>query len=341
MMNLELINITICTNCQNYFSTDDGICPHCYSTRKDISYTIKKKLTQLQNNRVVNKSDLVHKNIEMVHPPPVPKINEAETQRLMEHINVHITQEHEPQPVIKRTRIYRRGIILVFERTSFELLLQQPWLKKGLGNEIQISFERNFSVEEGLEHVIETILRLKIMYTNLSGNSLVDFLQDRSIHDEMAFKINNAFVVVKDSPLTTEWYNFLTQQSKTKFIYYLSRRPLDSTHYNNFSLLDSEELFISLIKRLLVIQDHIEIKIVNQKLNPRITNLPSPDVNVPEYKTSKLAIASTVSNCMGHGGPIDEPHTCKICQGSLCSICVESFLICPGSMATDLHKFET
>ena len=156
----------------------------------------------------------------------------------------------------------------------------------------------------------------------------------------MAFKLNKAFVVVKDSPLSTEWNNFLIQKSNSKFIYYLSRNELDRKIYNCYSLIDSEILFITLIKRLLVIKDQIEIKILNQKARILITDtaIPKQDPDIA-YKSSNLLVSDSIVNCMGHGGPIEQFYTCQTCGGSLCTICLESFLICPGSISTDLHKF--
>ena len=240
----------------------------------------------------------------------------------------------------KRTLLFRRGIIVVFEQSSFELFLQQPWIKKVL-NELQISFERKFTSDEQ-EHIIITILRLKIMHA-YSDATIKEFFNDKTIHYEMAFRLTNAFVILKDTPLSENWYNFLTKKDPNKFISYLTRMPMDPNHYNNYSLLETEKLFTDLIKKLLVIQEHAEISIVDQKvrtsriIEPIIKQLISTNDN---YNASKMSITSSHTNCMGHGGPIpiDDLVTCNICGGSLCTLCAESFLICPGSIATDLHK---
>ena len=228
--------------------------------------------------------------------------------------------------------------MIVFEEISFELFLQQPWIKKILGNELQISFERKFTSEDGPDHIIVTILRLRIIHAKTNNESLHDFLHEKTVNDEMAFKINEAFVVVKDSPLTDEWHKFLIGNSNLKFIYYLSRIELNHSHYENFSLMESEALFISLIKRLLVIKEQANIQILDHKLKVRIKD--SPKVEIPViYKTSDLSVSDAETYCMAHGGAVDEFYTCSVCGGSLCSICLDSFLICPGSISTDLHKF--
>ena len=151
----------------------------------------------------------------------------------------------------KRTLLFRRGIIVVFEQSSFELYLQQPWIKKVL-KELQISFERKFTSDEQ-EHIIITILRLKIMHA-YSDATIKEFFNDKTIHDEMAFRLTNAFVILKDTPLSENWYNFLTKKDPNKFISYLTRMPMDPNHFNNYSLLETEKFFTDLIKKLLVIQ---------------------------------------------------------------------------------------
>lgn len=284
------------------------------------------------------KTNLTPKNIPLVHPPPVPRKSDNTRKQLMNTIQVQIKADNMDQNRTKRTYLFRRGLILVFERTSFELLLQEPWIKKIFGNEIQISFERNFTQENSPSHIIETILRLKIIYTAEPTESLHDFLQDKSVNDEMAFRINEAFVVVKDEPLFEDWYKFLIRNSNNRFVHYLSRNRLDPRHYDSFSLMETEQLFTSLIKKLLVIKDQIELKILTK--GPRVIFPDAPKMDLPETITeSNLAISDNITNCMGHGGAIEEYSTCAICGGALCSICLDSFLICPGSIATDLHKF--
>ncbi len=336
-----MIQIPICRSCSKFYSTDNETCPYCSKNIQSIPKEFKHKITWLDNKISSSKENTLAKDIPKVTPPPVPQYINPIISESINQIDISISKTENTQTNPKKTIIFRRGIILVFEQVSFELLLQQPWIKKVLSNEIQICFERKFLTEEGIEHIIETILRLKIVYANMSNDNLETFFSDKTIHDEMAFKLTNAFIIVKDSPLTNDWFSFLSKGSNSKIIYYLSRNQLDSKHYNSYSLMDSELLFTSLIKRLLVIHDNIEIKISQKQVKTRITNLPKDIFTEPEYKRSYLTIESTSVNCMGHGGPVDEQYTCKICGGSLCSICRDSFLICPGSISTDLHKFES
>lgn len=273
----------------------------------------------------------------MVHPPPVPKKEERNFTELSRSINLEIKPESQIDNQSKRTVIFRRGIILVFEPQTFELFLQQTWIKKVLTNEIQIVFERKFSNQEGIEHTIATIFRLKIVYAYLFKNDLAGFLKEKSIHDEMSFRLTNAFVVVKDEPLSSSWLNFLTKKTQ-KYIYYLTRGSSNPVAYT-YSLMESEALFLSLIKRILIIQEQVDISIKEYKPVVRIAESNPVFQTNQEYKSSNLEISGVVTNCMGHGGPIDKFSTCQTCGGSLCEICVDSFLICPGSIASDLHKF--
>ena len=153
----------------------------------------------------------------------------------------------------------------------------------------------------------------------------------------MSFRLTNAFVVVKDEPLSNSWLHFINKTNQ-KHIYYLTRSYSNPVAYT-YALLESEALFLSLIKRMLIIQDQIDISIKEYKPVVRIKeNNPLFQTNT-EYKASNLEISGIVTNCMGHGGPIDEFNVCRICGGALCNICIDSFLICPGSIASDLHKF--
>ena len=333
-----MIKIPICAKCNKYNPESNSRCFYCNSILQKGKFSSQverdyKFDTDHSKTKISDKN-----NIPLVNPPPVPKKVDFRTEELMKNIQISIKTKNQPSTDVKKTILFRRGLIIVFERLSFELFLQQPWIKKILGNEIQVRFERQFSNDQGPEHIIETILRLKIIYTRTNTESLPDFLSDKSVHDEMAFKINQAFVVVKDSPLSTEWYNFLTQKSNSTFIYYLTRNQLDQKIYDNYSLVDSELLFIALIKRLLVINDQIEIKIVDQKARLMITDIPKQEPNIT-YTPSNLQISDAIVNCMGHGGAIEKYYTCKTCGGSLCAVCLDSFLICPGSISTELHKF--
>lgn len=338
-----MILIPICEVCKKRISLDEQKrCPYCGNTGITSTSKISSKIKKLRNE--LEKSDeLVEKrDISRVIPPPVPPKIDPQTQNLPTNFQIAIQREKNTEQGIKMTYLFRRGIILVFEEIVFEMFLQQSWIRKVL-NEIQISFERKFTNENDEEHVLVTILRLKIMYVN-GSSTIKEFFSDKSIHDEMAFRLSNAFIIIKDSPLSDEWYNFLMRRNKNtsnSYIYYLTRVQMDKNHYNNYLLTESEQLFISLIKKLLIIQDQVELSIVNNKSTSRILDPVVKgliDAN-SLYNNSKLSITGTNVNCMGHGGPIDQPVTCSICGGSLCDVCAESFLICPGSMATDLHKF--
>ena len=306
--------------------------------RREDQNDINHKINDLNSLNEPKKTNLPHNNIPLVQPPPVPRETDSSKTELMNTIQVQIKKQDIDQNTTKRTYLFRRGLILVFERNSFELLLQEPWIRKVLGNEIQISFERNFTSENSQNHVIETILRLKVIYTKEMTESLHDFMRDKTVNDEMAIRINEAFVVVKDEPLSEDWYNFLIRNSNNRFIHYLSRNQMDSRHYDCFSLMESEQLFTSLIKKLLLIKDQIELKILTK--GPRVLFTNTPKINLlGTFKESNLTISDSLTNCMGHGGAIEDYQTCSICGGALCSICLDSFLICPGSISTDLHKF--
>ena len=285
-----------------------------------------------------NTTQSENKSIPKVNPPPIPRKIDNQSSELMKNIQVQIKREQQSLTNSKRTLLFRRGIMLVFEQTSFELLLQLPWIKKVLGNEIQICFERKFINDSGLYHIFEIVLRLKIIYAKDTNENLHDFLQDKTVNDEMSFRINEAFVIVRDEPLSHLWYNFLNKNSESKFIYYLSRNQLNQRHYNSFSLMETESLFITLIKRLLVINEHVEVSILNRQTKVFITDPKKFDFPT-NNKESSLAISDSITNCMGHGGAVEKFSSCLICGGSLCSICLDSFLICPGSISTDLHKF--
>ena len=306
--------------------------------RREDQNDINHKINDLNSLNEPKKTNLPHNNIPLDQPPPVPRETDSTKTELMNTIQVQIKKQDIDQNTTKRTYLFRRGLILVFERNSFELLLQEPWIRKVLGNEIQISFERNFTSENSQNHVIETILRLKVIYTKEMTESLHDFMRDKTVNDEMAIRINEAFVVVKDEPLSEDWYNFLIRNSNNRFIHYLSRNQMDSRHYDCFSLMESEQLFTSLIKKLLLIKDQIELKILTK--GPRVLFTKTPKINLlGTFKESNLTISDSLTNCMGHGGAIEDYQTCSICGGALCSICLDSFLICPGSISTDLHKF--
>lgn len=159
--------IPICNICDEYYTPNTKTNHHCSGIDKKVNPSIKQKIDILKNNLLVNDNNLQNRQISKVNPPPIPQRADKETVELMRNIQISIAQEKNIPQTAKRTILFRRGIILVFEQQSFELFLQQSWIKKILTNEIQISFERKFFNEEGVEHVILTILRLKIIYATL------------------------------------------------------------------------------------------------------------------------------------------------------------------------------
>lgn len=332
--------IPLCPRCKQYYipSATNPECSYCANTEHSSILDASPKIVELNKKLFTSEGKPIKKSNIVVHPPPIPKPDTRSYVEQARSINVSIRSNEQIESQSEKTILFRRGIVLVFEPDSFELILQQPWIKKILQNELQIIFERNFTREDGNNHTMVTILRLKIVYANLFKNNLKDFLKEKTIHDEMSFRLTNAFVVVKDEPLTKEWNEFLDQSSQKKYIYYLSRGASNSSA-NIYSLMESETLFISLIKRILIIQDRIVITIKENKQGVRIAEPMSFVQPIQEYKTSKLEIFGFTTNCMGHGGPAKEYSTCQTCGGSLCDLCVDSFLICPGSIASDLHKF--
>ena len=331
--------IPVCPRCKQYYipSTGNDECSYCSNSNHLSEIVSSPKITEL-NKKLFNLSQLANKRTNIqVHPPPVPRSESTNITELSRSINLEIKPENQIDNQSKQTVIFRRGIILVFEPQSFELFLQQTWIKKILINEIQIVFERKFSNEQGEDHTIVTIFRLKILYANLFKNDLAGFLKEKTIHDEMSFRLTNAFVVVKDEPISSSWLHFINKTNQ-KYIYYLTR-DYSNPKAHTYPLMESETLFLSLIKRMLIIQDQIDISIREYRPVVRIKENNLLLETTQEYKTSNLEISGVVTNCMGHGGPIEEYFTCEICGGSLCQICVESFLICPGSISTDLHKF--
>ena len=283
-----MIIIPICKICKQYYSSIINECPHCTNEDQNVNFRISPKIQEIKNKIALNDNNNVKKVIPRVNPPPIPPKTNPESTRLFNNLEIELQKENKREIEPKKTILYRRGTILVFEPLSFELFLQQPWIKKVL-NELQISFERKFINENDQEHIIITVLRLKIIYVN-SNTSVKDFFSDKTIHDEMSFRLINAYVIVKDSPLTEEWHNFLLRKSENRFIYYLSRVEMDQNHYKNFTLMESEQLFVSLIKRLLIIQEQVEISIVDTKRTTRIIDSAIKEIGNIPYKTSKLSM---------------------------------------------------
>ena len=143
--------IPVCPRCKQYYipSTGNDECSYCSNSNHLSEIASSPKITEL-NKKLFNLSQLANKRTNIqVHPPPVPRSESTNITELSRSINLEIKPENQIDNQSKQTVIFRRGIILVFEPQSFELFLQQTWIKKILINEIQIDFERKFSNEQG------------------------------------------------------------------------------------------------------------------------------------------------------------------------------------------------
>jgi hypothetical protein len=336
--------IPICNTCYTFYSFIG--CPTCENVGKTrLNSDTSPKINEITKKLFPNIPEIEKKVFATLNPPPIPSNYELMTTQASKRIQLNIKKNQTRCEDIKKTTIFRRGIMLVFDQESYELLLQLPWIKKILVNELEIRFEKEFSNEHGKKHAIETLFRIKVIFAN--QYELTDFLKEKNIQEEMALKLNNAFIIIYDKLLSNDWIQFLnprersnSQHSLLKHICYISRTPTEIKHYEAYCHLDAENLFLSLIKKLLVLRDESNLQIVSNKksmtyiLDPVIERISSM-----EYSRQNLLITGETINCMGHGGQTEEFSTCQICGGALCVLCEESFLICPGSISYELHKF--
>lgn len=339
--------IPICSVCGQYYVTKDLSCPSCnqkgpifhVSSR---SSSIKEKAEKLfKNNQIQRNEDY----IEVHPPPPPPTIIDNEDENNIE-AEIHSSVQN------SEFTVFRRGLVLIFDEPTFDLITQYSWIKRTPGSSIEIKFKKEFISDEIINTRIKIVLRLNLVFiSSREAENIENYLQNANIQDEVRLKISPSYLIIKDSPLKASWYNFITLKNKLKKnIMYLDRKGVLGSNNNNANNLGNvEELFLNFISIIFNINtENNNLSIITEDSPVLILSNNEESIqNIIDNSNSNLPITDVLDSCMGHGGPIDpelisKNNMCSICQGKLCEICVESFLICPGSIFSKfLHKFTT
>lgn len=333
-----------CANCGQYYVSNNLGCPSCSNIGRE-KVKISPKIAKIsQKLNLTDKPTGVQKN-NTVNPPPPPVPPRLNSKA---EITAEYQGEQEPSDSVSTNQsvdftIFRRGVVMVFDRATFQLISQIPWIKH-IQNSIEIRFQKLLIVNDS-EKKIEIILRMKVIYIPEEFEHNVEqFLDQGLLHEEVSVKISPSFLIIKNTPLNHAWYKFLafSRQSQKIFVY-LTRNNMDQRHYLSYGLDNVENMFIGLIKSVLGFREATNIDIVKdlsnvQILNPEISTNIYPDIGIIDINVNE-----EINYCMGHGGVIKtskKSKQCEICSGWLCEVCREEFYICPASLFTvNIHKF--